>query len=1347
MFMGRFRWVLIIIIIFIFLCNTSAGATIHKKFIDPIIEKDLKKYERESLFESIKSYLSKEKEGEYDILVCSKEPIKNEKILFKTRNCYWYGKKKVNLKKIMALRKNKDIISIMTSKKYVPTLEYAIPFTSGNLSYYDTTPRNFLYYKGKIINGSNVRIAIIDTGINTSESWFGDAKIIYKGRIYYDSQVGCIEDTKSYADYDGHGTHVAGIAHAIAPGAELIILKPYDDTTGTFSDVDIICAINKALELNASIISLSLGGFPIFTDCDEMTDSLCYYISQTITSYPEVIFSIAAGNEGDNKMHFGNYLRNSTVNLTYLKDAVDDITMLIRWYNTSKIIKKIEIIDALNADIIGIVGYNGTDYIFNYTYNPSASSLYYFCTQNQCILFIDIQHSNEEYNITISSEEMDYDVYAYDVFTMNENTLLPNNNSRSILTPGINPFAFTVGSIASHIYDSGKPHSNIGEISFFSSRGDVKINDSYPILKPDIVAPGEQILSASAYYGSYGCIMAGTSMSTPFFSGVLALIKQILPSITTKEIRENIGNITDKDSYSLMNFAPIDKGYGLINISKVLLSLPEIHIGSIAIEVYNPNISNYTLILNVSLIRGSFRAKIANETLLPNETKNMSFSYTIPENLTAGNYTFQLSINGEFINSPYKEIINLTAYSNISYRNLRIWMDNDTYNVTLTLLNYGFPTMCNLTLNDTTLPIRINSTKRIEFTNNRKCDDIEVSCINNIGIKNIPLAELHMNISTANLSIFDNLTINITHTILFPYKLIRYHARIGEKEYVVENLSTLTIPIIDFMKNQTYNYNLSLKAEIIKPNNESVNVSLARNLPIAISIPLNISIYAENTNNPKYIGINSTISININLTKNITSNISYRIVFLNNTIEFLTTNTSVNLSWKPNLTNFTGNDNISANLSLFLIYKNKTLFLKNISFFVDLKPPEFLLKNTTNIEHILLPLKINESNLYEIKIEYENFTKKYSSNEIQEFLLLDICKNITLNITLEDIAKNYASYILNASCIPIPSNSTYNLTRKYVYAMHLKEDINISQIPVLVRYEKQTTKITIEGDKKKYTLNKSIKLIPNTKDVFVIINFTIPSGGYDIKSIYKINTTEKEITNQSFVSSGMLFISLNLSTDPLIYVVFYKEEKIKKSKASSGSSHSYRNIVSSGAISESKNQTSQIKHSNKKEPSWKIINQTENTIEIEILENCSFEIPIYNISILLSFNKTKEEKGYLKITYNKILKTIKLFLEVIGGKAKIINISSKNITQMYIICINNTKMELCSLPINIKDNFTIAIKEKEILKAIYLNKTTQNQYAETSKEETTKSLWYYAAFLFCTFMIYIFIKYLIKLKS
>lgn len=90
----------------------------------------------------------------------------------------------------------------------------------------------------------------------------------------------------------------------------------------------------------------------------------------------------------------------------------------------------------------------------------------------------------------------------------------------SITIPGISKKVITIGT-----YDDNN----------YSGRGPTK--DC--IVKPDILCPGEQILSLRNSYSGYA-FKSGTSMSTPMVAGLASLVIAIHPDITPKELKKAI---------------------------------------------------------------------------------------------------------------------------------------------------------------------------------------------------------------------------------------------------------------------------------------------------------------------------------------------------------------------------------------------------------------------------------------------------------------------------------------------------------------------------------------------------------------------------------------------------------------------------------------------------------------------------------------------------------------------------------------------------------------------------------------------------------------------------------------
>jgi Subtilase family. len=112
---------------------------------------------------------------------------------------------------------------------------------------------------------------------------------------------------------------------------------------------------------------------------------------------------------------------------------------------------------------------------------------------------------------------------ANDIVDGNVNIYLPTSEGLSKDTKFLAPTSertVTVPGTASKVITVGSYNSRTDTVSIFSGEGD----SSACVFKPDIVAPGEDILSYLPG-GSEGAL-SGTSMATPHVTGVCALFLQ-----------------------------------------------------------------------------------------------------------------------------------------------------------------------------------------------------------------------------------------------------------------------------------------------------------------------------------------------------------------------------------------------------------------------------------------------------------------------------------------------------------------------------------------------------------------------------------------------------------------------------------------------------------------------------------------------------------------------------------------------------------------------------------------------------------------------------------------------------
>lgn len=107
-----------------------------------------------------------------------------------------------------------------------------------------------------------------------------------------------------------------------------------------------------------------------------------------------------------------------------------------------------------------------------------------------------------------------------------------------------------------------------GRCAAYSGRGDAKL----PIRKPDIVAPGTDILSCNAFCKrNFGIVnnayvrKSGTSMATPIVSGAAALFFSKFPNQSNEEFKQKL-TLTATDLGEAWNV----QGWGMVNVKRLL---------------------------------------------------------------------------------------------------------------------------------------------------------------------------------------------------------------------------------------------------------------------------------------------------------------------------------------------------------------------------------------------------------------------------------------------------------------------------------------------------------------------------------------------------------------------------------------------------------------------------------------------------------------------------------------------------------------------------------------------------------------------------------------------------------
>ena len=152
-----------------------------------------------------------------------------------------------------------------------------------------------------IATGKGVKVAIIDTGADLKHPLLRDR--IVGGWDFVDDDADPTDKRSTAADRNGtfnaafgHGTHVAGIVHLVAPDAQLLIVRVLD-ANGRGDFVNVAAGVRWAIAHGAKVINLSLG----------VSGTGTIEVLQNVLEDPAnagIIFVTAAGNQATNNVDF-----------------------------------------------------------------------------------------------------------------------------------------------------------------------------------------------------------------------------------------------------------------------------------------------------------------------------------------------------------------------------------------------------------------------------------------------------------------------------------------------------------------------------------------------------------------------------------------------------------------------------------------------------------------------------------------------------------------------------------------------------------------------------------------------------------------------------------------------------------------------------------------------------------------------------------------------------------------------------------------------------------------------------------------------------------------------------------
>ena len=134
--------------------------------------------------------------------------------------------------------------------------------------------------------GDNLRIAVIDTGVNSSNSRVNG---LVRGCRFALNHQGIIVEDDDFRDQVGHGTDVAALLHQGLPDAEIFAVRVFDNDFNTYPSL-VARGILRAAAEGCTIVNLSLAMEPdaysevLVKACSEAQKAGCILVA---ASHPQ----------------------------------------------------------------------------------------------------------------------------------------------------------------------------------------------------------------------------------------------------------------------------------------------------------------------------------------------------------------------------------------------------------------------------------------------------------------------------------------------------------------------------------------------------------------------------------------------------------------------------------------------------------------------------------------------------------------------------------------------------------------------------------------------------------------------------------------------------------------------------------------------------------------------------------------------------------------------------------------------------------------------------------------------------------------------------------------------------
>ena len=467
------------------------------------------------------------------------------------------------------------------------------------------------------IKGQGIRVGVLDTGIDYTHAMLGGSGLVedYKAinpdlpsAMFPNKKVvggidlvGSKFDSASLdparripvpdanpIDQSGHGSHVSGTIAGIgdgvnsydgvAPEATLYAIKVFG--SGSTSDEVVIAGLEYAIDPNQDgkfddqlqVINLSLGGangtpYELYNKAVTNLTRMGTFMVASAGNESDVPFIVGSPSTSDEALSVAAQIDHSDHNWRFKTVGffVNDEKIAITEALESALSKPISEIESLKAPVI-FGGLADKDY----TDEEAAAIKGKIVLIDRGVVTFQEKMSRAEkagaIGVIVAQNKPEAPFTMGGEGKVNIPAVMISQEMGQKIKAELDKGSVVVADFKNP--DMIEKPELIGLITDFSSRGP----RSYDLLiKPEITAPGQNIISAAMGEGTKAIQMSGTSMSGPHMTGVMALMKQKYPTLTTRELKSVVMSTATPIKNAKGEIESIARqGAGQVNVARAI---------------------------------------------------------------------------------------------------------------------------------------------------------------------------------------------------------------------------------------------------------------------------------------------------------------------------------------------------------------------------------------------------------------------------------------------------------------------------------------------------------------------------------------------------------------------------------------------------------------------------------------------------------------------------------------------------------------------------------------------------------------------------------------------------------